>query len=206
MSEGTFDITFESLHGLWKFDQDLDPHPPTDGRSRQSSRSSTTTTSTSTGPSARSISTPSGVRISLGGIAKGYAVDRAAKVLEDAGLPAFFVQAGGDLYTRGRKPDGNEWQAGMRDPRGVRRRFFAMLGGERPRLQHRRRLRAQLLRQRQALPPHHRPANGLSGDGRRSVTIWAPTALQADALDDAVFILGPKEGSRSSSRRTAWAR
>jgi thiamine biosynthesis lipoprotein len=29
ISEGTFDITFETLHGLWKFDQDLDPHPPT---------------------------------------------------------------------------------------------------------------------------------------------------------------------------------
>src|SRR5271170_2171479 len=32
ISEGTFDITFESLHGLWKFDQDLDPHPPTDAQ------------------------------------------------------------------------------------------------------------------------------------------------------------------------------
>ena len=29
ISDGTFDITFETLHGLWKFDQDLDPHPPT---------------------------------------------------------------------------------------------------------------------------------------------------------------------------------
>src|SRR5579863_3350418 len=32
ISEGTFDITFESLHGLWKFDQDLDAHPPTDAQ------------------------------------------------------------------------------------------------------------------------------------------------------------------------------
>ena len=28
VSEGTFDITFQTLHGLWKFDEDLDPHPP----------------------------------------------------------------------------------------------------------------------------------------------------------------------------------
>ena len=34
LSEGAFDITFESLHGLWKFDQDLDPHPPTDAQIR----------------------------------------------------------------------------------------------------------------------------------------------------------------------------
>ena len=48
--------------------------------------------------------------------------------------------------------------------------------------------------ERQALPPHHRPAHGLSGDRIRSVTIWAPTALLADEIDDAVFILGPEKG------------
>ena len=32
ISEGTFDITFQSLHGLWKFDEDLDPHPPTEAQ------------------------------------------------------------------------------------------------------------------------------------------------------------------------------
>src|SRR5438045_3987694 len=30
ISEGTFDITFHTLHGLWKFDEDIDPHPPTE--------------------------------------------------------------------------------------------------------------------------------------------------------------------------------
>ena len=59
------------------------------------------------------------VRIGLGGIAKGYAVDQASKVLLDAGLTSFYVQAGGDLYTRGTKPDGSPWQAGIRDPRGT---------------------------------------------------------------------------------------
>src|SRR5690606_36332693 len=66
-------------------------------------------------------------RIGLGGIAKGYAVDRAVKVLDEAGLTAFFVQAGGDLFARGKKPDGSAWQAGIRDPRGPEGKYFARL-------------------------------------------------------------------------------
>ena len=43
------------------------------------------------------------MRIGLGGIAKGYAVDKAAKVLTDAGVTSFYVQAGGDLFAHGAK-------------------------------------------------------------------------------------------------------
>ena len=64
-------------------------------------------------------------QIGLGGIAKGYAVDRAVKVLEQAGVRSFFVQAGGDLFARGKKPDGTDWQAGIRDPRGRENQYFA---------------------------------------------------------------------------------
>ena len=155
-----------------------------------------------------------GVRISLGGIAKGYAVDRATAVLDRAGITSFFVQAGGDLFTRGKKPNGDGWQAGIRDPRGPEGQFFALLplsdhafstagdyersyivGGKRY---------------------HHiiDPRTGYPATASRSVTIWAPTALLADEIDDCVFILGPKKGldarrvdrrrrrGRSSTRRT----
>src|SRR5207249_2603866 len=56
--------------------------------------------------------------INLGGIGKGYAVDAAARVLRAEGLSSFFVQAGGDLFVEGRKPDGSAWRVGIRDPRG----------------------------------------------------------------------------------------
>ena len=65
------------------------------------------------------------VRIGLGGIAKGYAVDKAAKVLTDAGMTSFYVQAGGDLFTHGTKPDGSPWLAGVRDPRGPDGDYFS---------------------------------------------------------------------------------
>ncbi len=194
ISEGTFDITFETLHGLWKFDQDLDPHPPTADQVREHVRY-VGYKHVKLDSSARTVFLDeSHVRIGLGGIAKGYAVDRASAVLADGGLAAFYVQAGGDLFTKGTKPDGNPWLAGIRDPRGPEGDYFAMMAvsdcafstaGD-----YERSYVVNGKRYHHIIDPH----TGYPATASRSVTIWAPTALQADELDDAVFILGPKKG------------
>ena len=196
ISEGTFDITFHTLHGLWKFDEDLDPHPPSekDVKARLpfvgyrniklDEREKTV------------MLAKDKTQIGLGGIAKGYAVDMAAHVLEKAGLSSFFVQAGGDLLARGKKPDGTEWQAGIRDPRGPEGKYFAKL----PLTDHAFSTagdyeRAYVVDGRRY---HHiiDPRTGQPAMACRSVTIWAPTALLADEIDDAVFILGPEKGMK----------
>jgi thiamine biosynthesis lipoprotein len=194
LSGGAFDITFETLHGLWKFDEDLDPHPPTDAQVRARVRYVGFTHVKTDGAARTVLLDEPHVRIGLGGIAKGYAVDRAAKVLEDGGLTSFYVQAGGDLYARGTKPDGSPWLAGVRDPRGPEGDYFAMLplsdhafstAGDYE--------RAYIVggkRYHHIIDPH----TGYPATASRSVTIWAPTALLADEIDDAVFILGPEKG------------
>ena len=194
ISEGTFDITFHTLHGLWKFDEDLDPHPPADkdikGRLPFVGYKNILVDDAKKTVKLAKDRT----QIGLGGIAKGYAVDRAVAVLDKVGLTSFFVQAGGDLFARGKKPDGTEWQAGIRDPRGAENKWFAkvplsdhafstagdyersyVVGGKRF---------------------HHiiDPRTGYPATACRSVTIWATSALVADEIDDAVFILGPKKG------------
>jgi thiamine biosynthesis lipoprotein len=194
ISEGTFDITFETLHGLWKFDQDLDPHPPTTAQVRERARY-VGYKHVKLDTAARTVFLDeSHVRIGLGGIAKGYAVDRASKVLADGGLTAFYAQAGGDLFTKGIKPDGSPWLAGIRDPRGPEGDYFATMAvsdcafstaGD-----YERSYVVDGKRYHHIIDPH----TGYPATASRSVTIWAPTALQADELDDAVFILGPKKG------------
>ncbi len=115
-------------------------------------------------------------------------------MLKEAGLDSFYVQAGGDLYTAGRKPDGSEWSAGIRDPRGEAGSYFGRLlvsdhafstAGDYE--------RAYVVSGKRY---HHiiDPRTGYPATACRSVTIWAKTALQADAIDDAVFILGPERG------------
>jgi thiamine biosynthesis lipoprotein len=194
ISEGCFDITFETLHGLWKFDQDLDPHPPApaDVRARLKYLGFRHVKLDDAAHTVM-LDEPH-VRIGLGGIAKGYAVDRAARVLLDAGVASFYVQAGGDLYTHGVKPDGSPWQAGVRDPRGPEGDYFAMMpvsdhafstAGDYE--------RAYIVDGKRY---HHiiDPRTGYPATASRSVTIWAPTAFLADEIDDAVFILGPEKG------------
>jgi thiamine biosynthesis lipoprotein len=61
--------------------------------------------------------TRKGMRAHLGGIGKGYAVDRAAAIMRGRGLQDFMIQSGGDLYVAGRRGD-RPWRAGIQDPRG----------------------------------------------------------------------------------------
>jgi FAD:protein FMN transferase len=58
-----------------------------------------------------------GVEIDLGGIAKGYALDRAVEVMRGKGVNDFLINGGGDLYASGRKADGKRWTVGIKNPR-----------------------------------------------------------------------------------------
>lgn len=193
-SGGAFDVTFEAMHGIWKFDQDRDPHPPA-ASAVASARRLVDFRRLRLDPARRTaLLERTGMRIGLGGIGKGYAVDRAARVLLDAGLADFAVQAGGDLYTHGEKAPGIPWSVGIRDPRGPEGTYFATMGvsdhafstaGD-----YERSYVKAGRRYHHIIDPH----TGWPATASRSVTIWATDALTADALDDAVFILGPERG------------
>ncbi len=194
-SAGVFDITFEAMHGLWKFDEGAEPRVP-DKKAIDKARKLIDYRNIEIDAAAHSVRLKKeGVRINLGGIAKGYAVDAAGKVLETEGLKGFFVQAGGDLYVRGKKPDGSRFRVGVRDPRGknewdsialleVEDHAFSTAGDYE---------RAFVLDGKRY---HHiiDPRTGYPATESRSVTVWAKDAFTADAIDDAVFILGPQKG------------
>jgi len=194
ISEGTFDITFQTLHGLWKFDEDLDPHPPADKDIKARLAFVGFKNIVVDDAKKTVMLTKAKTQIGLGGIAKGYAVDRAVAVLDKAGLTSFFVQAGGDLFARGKKPDGTDWQAGIRDPRGLENKWFAKV----PLSDHAFSTAGDYERSYivSGKRYHHilDPRTGHPAGASRSVTIWAPSALVADEVDDAVFILGPEKG------------
>ncbi|APR83279.1 Thiamin biosynthesis lipoprotein ApbE [Minicystis rosea] len=194
-SEGVFDITFEAMHGLWKFDQDLEERIPDRGKV-EAARRLIDWRKIKIDHDARTVMLEkAGMRMSLGGIAKGYAVDAAARVLGEEGLSAFFVQAGGDLFVRGKKPDGSPFRVGVRDPRGRDANdWFAMLEV----VDHAFSTAGDYERGfiKDGKRYHHiiDPRTGFPATACRSVTIWAKDAFTADAVDDAVFILGPEKG------------
>jgi len=133
-----------------------------------------------------------GVRINLGGIAKGYAVERAVSLLRSRGIRHAIVTAGGDSRLLGDRL-GQPFMVGIRDPRkedevaltipledeaistsGDYERYFEEDG------------------QRY----HHiiEPATGLPASGVHSATIVGPDAVLTDALSTSVFVLGVDQG------------
>ena len=194
-SEGVFDITFEAMHGLWKFDQDLEERIPPRA-AVEAARKLIDYRKIKIDHAARTVMLgKAGMRMSLGGIAKGYAVDAASSVLEAAGLDAFLVQAGGDLYVRGKKPDGSRFRVGVRDPRGKDSTdYFALLEVEDHAFSTAGDYERGFVKDGRRY--HHiiDPRTGFPATASRSVTVWAGDAFTADAIDDAVFILGPEKG------------
>jgi thiamine biosynthesis lipoprotein len=193
-SGGVFDITFEVMHGLWRFDQDVDPHPPRPDAIAERRKLIDYRHIVRDKNAETVFLDKAGVKMSLGGIAKGFAIDRAAATLIAEGIGDFLAQAGGDLYVHGRKADGSPWIAGVRDPRGPEGAYFA----EMPVTDHAFSTAGDYERSYIADGKrfHHiiDPRTGYPATASRSVTIWAKDALTADALDDAVFILGAKKG------------
>ena len=132
------------------------------------------------------------VRINLGGIAKGYAVDRAIDIVEQCGISQAMISAGGDSRIIG-DHRGRPWMIGIQHPRnptgialrvplsetavstsGDYERFFIQ-DGERV---------------------HHiiNPATGRSAINSWSATVTGPNAMTTDALSTTIFILGAAKG------------
>jgi thiamine biosynthesis lipoprotein len=194
-SQGTFDVTFESMSDLWKFGdaQEDQPKPPSRAAVEQR-RGLVDYRAVELDRERRAVRVPPNVRIGLGGIAKGYIVQRGADLFRERGVRSFLLQAGGDLYASGRKPDGAPWVSGIQDPRGSKGSFFAVLeltdrafstAGD-----YARSYRAGGKRYHHIIDPR----TGYPATQSRSVTVWAPDAFVADVIDDAVFILGPEAG------------
>jgi thiamine biosynthesis lipoprotein len=190
---GKFDITFGALADVWKFDHDQDNRVPStteiagrlplvDYRRVIVDRSAGT-----------AYIEQKGMRVHLGGIGKGYAVDRAVEMLRASGFSDFMVQFGGDLYVSGQPGDG-PWRLGINDPRGVPNDSFATLevrdatfstSGDYERF-----FIANGVRYHHLLDPD----TGQPARGNRSVTIVAASAMRADALSTGVFIMGAHQG------------
>jgi thiamine biosynthesis lipoprotein len=133
-----------------------------------------------------------GVRIDLGGIAKGYAVDRSMEILGKAGIGSALISAGGDTRVMGKRWE-QPWKVGIRDPRnrdglisvipledaaistsGDYERFFEEDG----------------------VRYHHilDPSSGQSAHEVHSTSVIGSNATDTDALSTSVFVMGVEAG------------
>jgi thiamine biosynthesis lipoprotein len=150
-------------------------------------------------PDTHEIFFPEGLELDLGGIAKGWTVDQAAFYLE--GFNGFAVDAGGDVRVAGKMVNGREWDIGVEDPfrPGRDATYLRLSGGAVCTSTTTRRCWQRGGEKRHHLidPRTGEPATA----GIASVTVLAPSAIQAEAAAKVALILGEEKGLEYIERR-----
>ena len=140
-----------------------------------------------------SASLPEGMELDLGAVAKGYAGDRIAAYLKDAGVESALLDLGGNVQTVGKKPDGSDWRIAVQNPDGegvlgvlaVSDQAVITSGGyERYFIDDAGTLRWHIMDPRSGYPAR----NGLI-----SVTVVGDEGLYCDALSTALFVMGTED-------------
>ena len=192
LTDGAFEPTWASLWGLWDF-KAKEPRPPDDAALRRAValidwRALHIDEQNGTARLARE-----GMKVGLGGIAKGWALDRSAELLRARGIQSFLLSAGGQVYAGGTN-GGAPWKVGVRDPRGDPDDWFAILevvdasvstSGDYERFF-----------VKDGVRYHHilDPKTGRPSRGLRAATVVARDATLADALSTALMVMGPEKG------------
>jgi FAD:protein FMN transferase len=192
-SDGAFDISWASLRDLWDFSPTSAQVPPT-REAVQARLPLWNWRNVVVDHAAHSVFLKrAGMAIGLGGVAKGYALDRVASMLQADGFQNFLLFGGGQVRVGGQRGD-RPWHVGIQHPRDPSSYFaFVEVSGD-----------ASVSTSgdyehswsHEGRRYHHilDPATGFPAQRSASVTLISPSALWADAVDTAVFILGPARG------------
>jgi len=190
-TDGAFDITMGTVKALWHFESSSAAVPPE--AEIASALRHVDFRAVIFADSSVMLRDP-GMLVDLGGIAKGYIIDRAVAFLQSHGIRAGIVEAGGDLRIFGNHPFRPLWKIGIKHPRHAREGMLAVL--ETPPASiatsgdYERYFISDGVRYHHLLDPE----TGFPARPCVSVTICAPSALEADAYATAVFIAGPDRG------------
>jgi len=192
LSGGLFDITIGPIMDLWGFGGEEYHIPPED--ELKQALLLTGYQKIIVDEQAKTVYLPGkGMVMDLGGVAKGYATDVAVQKLRALGIKSGIINAGGNIFVLGSKPDGSPWKVGIRDPRdknghlavvdvidsavissGDYERYFEENG----------------------VRYHHimDPSTGKQARGLMATTVIANNSMDADIFSTLMFVLGTEKG------------
>jgi len=187
-TQGTFDVTWRGMGNIWHFDEDF--VPPTAAEVNAARRN---IDYRSIRISGNTVYLPEGKNIGLGGIAKGYGVNRAVEVLVKAGFSDCLVDGGGDVKVSGTH-DGEPWRLGIQHPRAEHGKLLGVV-----KLSGRALVTSgdyERFRIVDGIRYHHiiDPRTGWPATASTSVSVLSDDAEQGVVLAKAIFILGPEKG------------
>jgi thiamine biosynthesis lipoprotein len=137
------------------------------------------------------------ITLNLASIAKGYAVDKIAELIEHQGIKNFLVEIGGEVYAAGTKVDGQPWKIGINTPRPdaphdkvykaiiIRNKAFATSGDYRNFFEINGKRYSHIIDPRTGYPVDN---------GVVSVSVIAESCTFADGLATALMVMGPEKG------------
>jgi thiamine biosynthesis lipoprotein len=196
ITEGAFDITYASVGYMYDFRNHI---RPSEGQI-QKALPAVDYRHVLLDPKKQTVQfSQKGVRIDLGGIAKGYSVDRGIEVLKSLGFTRAYVSAGGDSRIIGDR-FGKPWMVGIRDPSkgegAVITRIPLVDAAISTSGDYERYFEEEGVRYHHIIDPH----TGHSASKVRSATIIGPNATRTDGLSKTAFVLGPEKAMEIYNR------
>lgn len=191
-SNGTFDISIQPLIMLWN--ESLEKNQIPNSQEIENTKQLVNSNLIDCNENDQSVLLKEkGMKISFGAVGKGYAAERAKKVLLKMGIENGLISAGGDIAAWGNQADGKAWGIAIQHPRAEQKGMawleikdqaivtsgdyeaFKMIDGKRY---------CHIID----------PRNGKTANELISVTVISYNAELADAMSTAIFVLGAKEG------------
>ncbi|WP_229203177.1 FAD:protein FMN transferase [Dyadobacter jejuensis] len=192
LSHGAFDISFAAMDRIWKFDGSMTSMPTPEAIRRSVEKVGYRHILISREDSTLYLERK-GMKIGFGALGEGYAADRCRSMMQERGIQAGIVNGTGDMSAWGKQPDGSDWMIGINDPADSGRLLavvplrqgavvtsgsyekFVTFNGKRY---------AHIIN----------PVTGYPATGLTSVTVFGPSAEQANGLSTTMMVLGKKEG------------
>jgi thiamine biosynthesis lipoprotein len=189
MTNGLFDITVAPLLAVWGFYTKGDDKLPAD---QEITRAMKLVGYHKIQIKDDLITLEPGMSVDFGGIAQGYAADRAALILRQRHVKSAIIDIGGEVLTIGKAPQNRPWRVGIRNPRG--KGIIETVEVEDSAVSTSGDYEKFFTIDNQRYPHIIDPRTGTPAQEFASVTVFADNATLADALSTAIAIMGPMRG------------
>lgn len=192
LTRGAFDISFAAMDRIWKFDGSM-TEMPSAGKIAKSVEKVGYQNIILDKKHTTIFLKKKGMKIGFGALGEGYAADQCRDMMLKKGIKAGIVNGSGDMSAWGKQPDGSDWVIGITDPNRQGELFavvplrqgavvtsgsyekFVVLNGKRY---------SHIIN----------PATGYPASGLTSVTVFGPSAEQANGFSTSLMVMGKHAG------------
>jgi len=192
LTDGAFDISFASMDKIWKFDGSM-TEMPSEEAIKQSVAKVGYQNIILDPENFTVFLKLEGMKIGFGAIGKGYAADKAKKLLVENNVNAGIINASGDMNTWGKQPNGESWKVAITNPMDKNKAFALLPLNDNAVVtsgNYEKYVTFNDIRYTHIIDPR----TGYPATGIVSVTVFAPKAEIADALATSIFVMGKDVG------------